>query len=700
MLVGAALLALPLAAAPLEPLPPAVADSAGGGSGSTTEADDETGTAELLVAPQAPVLEAAATQAQFRVLLRNGTEQVLPEGSVELSIGRRLQGGAALAAAAIPPTALDPSSVAIATQQVGATGAGNEQELTITVPLVDMPLLSIRDRGVYQLTASYLPADGGATGQLLAASPLVWAGIGPSDESIDLTLIVPIMLPAEIDTMPTPARLGELAPRWNALLDVAVRAQSVLAIDPRVTAAIRAYGGEAPQNARELLARLERTALTSFALQFGDADPAAQAALGASELMGPNGFEFVTRLGSWGDADGDAGAGQTPAPAPGTGAGTGTAPGAAQSTGEPTPDELAAWEPGVAAAWPAGGQADARTLSLLHAAGLNLTVLRSDNVELTGGPRASLSGGGSTLVTDAALDAGVRLALAAPSSTERDLGAAQAAARLLTAAQNGVRGLVLGVDRGGIAEADSPETLLATLADSPWVSTVGLAAQAPGIAQLREGTPAGSRVELLAEAVENEAFVLEARSLLVNPVYLDGYQRMRLLSLFATAHAAPEADFAATAEAFAKRDEALHNGVQVIGTKRTQLVGAQTRIPVQVRNSLPFDTIVNMRVAPTSAALAVSERSFDGLELPEDSTGRVLVPVNSRVSSGESGLFISVTSTDKAFTASSSVLPVSISTTVETIALAVLGAAAVLLLAFGIRRSLRRRVQGGGIARL
>ena len=45
-------------------------------------------------------------------------------------------------------------------------------------------------------------------------------------------------------------------------------------------------------------------------------------------------------------------------------------------------------------------------------------------------------------------------------------------------------------------------------------------------------------------------------------------------------------------------------------------------------------------------------------------------------------------------------LPVSISTTVETIALAVLGAAAVLLLAFGIRRSLRRRVQGGGIARL
>lgn len=693
VLVATVLATMVLATGLAGSVAPAAADPQGGGAGSTALKSTAQGGAELVVAPQTPVLEASAEQAQFRVLLRNGADEALPEGSIRLSIGARIENDEGLANATATPEMLHPNSFLIASEQVGATAAQGEQELTVTVPLSDMLLLTIKQRGVYQLYANYLPTEAGAAPELLAASPLVWEGVDAPNDSVNLTLIVPLMLPSDIDAMPTPAQLGDLSPRWTALLDFAGRTQSVLAIDPRITAAVRAYGNAAPQTAQDVLARLERTTLTSFALQFGDADPAAQAALGANALMGPLGLEFITRLGEW---DAAPGAGTDPAPDPPTGAtdpapgGTGVAPGL---------DELVEWAPGLDAAWPAPGQANARTLSLLRSSGLDVTVLRSDNVELAGGPRAALDDG-RALVTDAALDTGVRAALGAPTSTERELGAASAAARLLVAAQSDVRGLILGVDRGGIADAPSPAELLDSLISPAWANTVGLGIQAQGTATLVEGSPDPERIGLLETATGNEAYVVEVRALLVTPVHLDGYQRIRLLSLFATAGAAPDADFAATAAAFAERDAALHDGVHVIDTKHAQLVGAQTRIPIQVRNSLPFDAIVNLRVAPTSAALAIAERSYDELILPEDSTERVLVPVNSRVSSGESGLLISVTSLDGGFTASNSVLPISISTTVEIVALAVLGVAVALLFGFGIRRSLRRRTQGGGIPRL
>lgn len=630
----------------------------------------ESAAAELIVAPVNPVAVATDSDVRFRVLIRNGGTTPLPEGSIRLSLGARITDRAPMP---------EPTPTMIRIEAVGSTEPGKEQSLTISIPMSELTVLTVAERGTYTIHASYVAADAASAPDLTTTTPLVWDKAGASLGTVDLTLIVPFMLPSDIDSMPTRQQLGELAPRFQALLDYAAGVQALLAIDPRIPAAIRGYGTQAPESARTFLANLERSPLQTFLLQFGDADPAAQAALGQAALLGPLGLSFVTRDGAWDEGSGDG--------ANGSGA-----------SGAPSLAELMAWPDGIAAAWPADGQVNAETLSLLRAEGVSLTVLRSDNASVQGGPRATLAGStgadgrpGGAVITDAELDAGLHLELTGASEAERALGAARATARLALAAENGTGGLVVGVDRGGIGDAADPVALLDALTSARWVRTVPLAAQEAGQASVVSAAPDPDRVKALGDALSHEPYVLEARSLLVHPEYLDDYQRTRVLSLFATRYAAPDSGFAAAAKAHMKRDGALHDGVEVIATKHAQLVGASTLVPVQVRNALPFDAAVNITVVPTSAALAISEVAFPAVQLPEDSTERVLVPVQSRVSSGESALLVSVRSADDTYTASMKVLPVSISTTVELIALIVLATAVVLLLGFGIHRSLRRR---------
>ncbi len=704
------------------------------GGGAVDSDEVEQPELRLIVAPETPIVESTATEVKFTVLLQNSGELSVPEGSVELAIGDRLTGSSAIprpeelaATADAPPldseaSAVDgagdakgqgpdadaeraaPQRTVLATAAIDAIAGGKEQTATVTVSLTDIPSFTSTGHGVYPVYATYRASDSGSAASLSAFSPIVWSGPHQADAAVDLTSVVPLTLSTKVQSLPTRAQLASETPRLDALVDFATRTQAVLAIDPRYVAAVRAYGTEAPQPARDLVARLESTSLSTFMLQFGDADPAAQSALGATELLQPEGFEFVTRFGAWeptvdaANPDGapdatnsDAAANPAATPSVEDAEGEGEPDSPDESAEAPSDEALAEWSTGLAGAWPGPGQVGSGTLNLLRSSGIDFTVLRSDNVALTGGPRAGLGEGGSALVTDAELDAGVQLALAGATDAERALGAAQAAARLTLAADSEVKGIVLGVDRGGSAAHEHPERVLADLTTQRWVKSIAHTAQSEGTATLRAQAPTEERVELLAEAVDNEASVLEARATLVNPEYLDSYQRMRLLTLFSTGYSAPEADFPEVARQFAKRDAELHDGVRLVGTKRAQLVGGSTKIPIQLRNSLPFDAVVTLEVSPTSAALSLPERTFRDIQLPEDSSERVLVPATSRVSSGDSALLLSVTSTDGEYTASTGRLEVTISSAVETVAIALLGSAAALLFGFGIWRSIRRR---------
>ena len=62
---------------------------------------------------------------------------------------------------------------------------------------------------------------------------------------------------------------------------------AILAVDPAIPAAIRVLGTAAPASATEWLARLETLANSRFALQFGDADVAAQLQAGLARPLRP-----------------------------------------------------------------------------------------------------------------------------------------------------------------------------------------------------------------------------------------------------------------------------------------------------------------------------------------------------------------------------------------------------------------------------
>lgn len=660
------------------------------------------------MAPEDPVLTAAKNEAHFRVLLRNNTENSLPEGSVELAVGTRITSGSVATAPepaqGAPTDVAAPPRTVISTSPVSTLTAGSRNEIRLSLPISELPSQAFSAHGVYALYATYRPSDSGAASDLTAFTPVVWEGPESNTAEVKLSVVVPLVLPPAVETMPTPEELADETPRWEALFDYALRSHATLAIDPRIITAIRAYGTSAPETATELLNRLEHTSLSTFLLQYGDADPAAQAALGADALMQPVGFDFVTRLGTWPEAkpsDTDPQREEDNAEAPSHPAPNDT-PSAAETsdtsepdatTQPPTKEQLEAWPNGLHAAWPAPGRVDTGTASLLGASGIDLTVVRSDNVTYSGGPRAKL-GSGTALVTDQELDSGVALAYSGDTRTERRLGAARATARLVLAADQGVNGLALGADRGGASSANAPADVLTTVTSGKWVSLVSFADQAEGSATLRNATQDAERVELLQTAVANEPEVLKSRAVLVQPELLDEYQRMRLLSLFATRYAGADADFATVAAAFAKTDAGLRNGVRIVGASHAQLVGASSNIPIQLRNSLPFDAVVTLTAAPTSAALLLEKRDFPNISIPSDSTERQIVPARSRVSSGESGLALSVTSIDGSFTASTGRLELAIATRVETVAIAALALSVVLLLSFGIWRSVRRRRKG------
>lgn len=744
----------------------------------TTDATDATAASEpaplptLVVAPGEPVLTDPNGPLTIDALLRNPSDTELPAGELllELSVApvksvdalespdgltysklatselgtTKAAGGPAGTADTADLTA----NVAADTTAEGTEPTNgdtpvppvvdpSEQRASVEVTAADLPFTNTTAPGTYVLRATYT-AEGADAPAATATTPLVWRGSG--ERKIALSMIVPFVLPANVQTMPTRAQLGELTPGWDRLLTGAEAAKATLAIDPRIIAGIRSYGVNAPEAARDLLTRLEATTSPSFLLQFGDADVAAQAALGFTSLMSPSSLEFVTRFGEFeapageGAANGagssvsaadtgaegvdtkgaDVAADQQGDPSADTSADTGAANSApdtkssadtqdgadanAQGTNEenteptvapPTLPELLKWN-GDVAAWPAEGNVDQGTIDLLKVSNIPAVVLDSGNVKHSGGPRADLPGG-TVVVTDAGLGLAASEALAGTTDTDQAAGLSQLVGELAVRAQAGGPGVAIGLDRAVVADVEDPERILAALAELDFVRATRVADQEAGTAALKGAGALEDRLALLRSAANREAAVNEVGAVLEHPQYLSGYQRTRLLQLFATRYAPAGAGFDAAATKYRARDAELLEGVQVISTEHTQLVGVSTSVPVQLHNSLPFDAIVKVTAEPVSAAIDVEERVFDDVRVAAEGNERVLVPVHSRVTSGVSGIVVTVSATSGNPTVFTGTLELSISTTVETVGLWVLGVGAVVLFVAGIFRSLKKR---------
>jgi len=595
--------------------------------------------------------------------------------------------------------------------------------LTVTVQRGDMPLGPSRPAGVYPISAEFVPtssprpdeavgADGGeATGDvgsdtdtapetdtasetnpapdtdpetpvepapISAHTAIVWNSVD-APAPVPLSLVVPLVLPQNITTLPTAEQLSALSPRLTSLLDAGERHGATLAVDPRILAGIRALGTQAPSAATTLLDRLGSTPQPVFLLQYADADPAVQAALGFDSLMQPLGLSYAVKPGALqvevGNADGDASIG-TDQPTTDT----------AESRELAALTELPNASPG---AWPAAGEVDSATLALLSKAGLTSLVLDSAGVAGATGNRVTFGNFGA-LVADTNLTQAGRAALAADTSVERAGGTAELAARLGIAAQGGSTGLVLALDRGAVADSADPLALFDAIDTFRYAQTVPAQAQPEGTATLRSGAPLESRRELLRAAMARSEQIDALAPLLAHPEYLRQYQRERLLEAFATRYAGSEEEMIEADTARQQRDAELLRGVRPITSEHTQLVGTSSRVPITLSNALPFDASVTLWATPLSAAITTSEQHIEAT-VPAAGNGIVLVPVHSRVSSGDSGLALEVRDASGEQTFAEGMQHLVLRTAVETIMLASLGAIAALLLGFGVWRSVRAR---------
>ncbi len=732
----------------------------GQGHGAAFAAEDEN-VAEpqpsLVVAPDSPVVASDASEFRFEVLLKNPSEVPISAGTVVLTIDNQRAEVAEELQEPGERGALELSRV-----DVVETVANEDQRVEVVVLRDDFPMLFSRMSGVYPVRAEFLPAgtettpstaegqgvddaadgaDGTAAGNdvaeppvaedpgsaddsaaqelhLAASTAIVWNGVD-AVSPLPLTLVVPIVLPSSVQTLPTREDLNRHSSRLLQVFDAAEQHHATIAIDPRIIASIRSLGTAAPSGATELLNRIERSTSPIFLLQFADADPAVQAALGFSELMQPIGFSYSTRLGTFeppvapdsaatggtanggsttiedgtGNTDNADGTTTTDTAESDTSAVTEAAdaqgPLVDEITGVPTLTGLLTLENSRPGAWPAGGETDSATLSLLQNAGLTSLVLDSTNVSNATSSRVTI-GDFDALIADAATGSAARTAMVGESPTERSAGTADLTARLALSAQNDVGGAVLALDRGALADIADPLRIFQTIDDIDWVQPVSERLQTGGTAALRAGAPTEERRELLRATILRSTQIDELSPLLEQPDYLLEYQRERVLESLATKYAEPGVNFVAVNAATKQRDKELLKGVKPIVNESTQLVGTLSNVPVKLSNALPFDALVNLRVNPTSAGITLTERSFE-VSVPALGNTAVLVPVHSRISSGNSGLALEIKDRSGEHSFTTALLPLTLRTAIETILMWVLGSAAALLFGFGILRSIRRK---------
>ena len=708
----------------------------GRGSVQAAEPDAESGPQpELVVAPESAVVESTAEQFRFEVLLKNPTSQPLGAGTVALTIDNHR----AETAADLSPEG-ERESLELASVEAVATQGEKDQRIEVVVSRDDFPLLFTREAGVYPIHAEFQPSDAKADDagapNLTTSTAVVWND-AVATSPLAVTLVVPLVLPSSVEALPTRDELASSAPKLTQLLDAAEQRYATVAVDPRIIAGTRALGSNAPGAATTLLDRLERSTSPIFLLQFADADPAVQAALGFETLLRPLGFNHATALGKFEpptpeaaatsgvngdatagqnagadgaatgtDAGADAGADATeaagadsPATATADDASTTDAADAADAadatvkvdpvTGVPTLEALLSLDNTRPGAWPAGGEVDSATLALLQDAGLTSLVLDSNNVANASTPRVTF-GDFDALVADAPAGQAARVSIAGATATERNAGTADLTARLALSAQTGAGGLVLALDRGALADIADPLRIFDTIDSLPWVQTVSERLQSSAPAELRAGASTEQRRELLRATIARSAQIDELAPLLAEPSYLTEYQRERLLAALATRYAEPDIDYLVIDERTKARDSELLSGVSPLVSEHTQLVGSLSNVPITLSNALPFEAVVNLHVTPTSAAISLGERDFE-VRIPAVGSTNVLVPVQSRVSSGEAGLQLEVQNASKELSFASALHPLTLRTAIETALIWVLGSAAALLLGFGVWRSVRRR---------
>ncbi|GEK80845.1 hypothetical protein ABA31_21960 [Agrococcus baldri] len=543
------------------------------------------------------------------------------------------------------------ASSAIATVEVPAVDALDRETVRTSI---DAEALGLDGRawGPYGLAASGA-AFGSATSVVVRdepgeASPTTVALSAPIDSRVGAS---GLLTADQLEAATEPGGQARTA------LDAALGADATIGIDPAFGASEAALGDEAPEAATDWLDRADTPA--SHPLLYANADPIAQVRAGAYPLE-PLGIPRE-------DDD----------PLPATAGSVGTRSPVIDAT-----------------------RAIVRQGELESLAGAGTVVLSTAALdEQLGGSTPSAHvrvDGVDVLAADAQLQELVRAAAEADEESAADARAQVVALLATITRERPSDPRTLAAVLAPPSSGDSAP-LLADLAEAQFVETAGLdtALEAtPREATLVEtdDPQRNDGAALVADALEQESEASRVASIVDEPAALLAELRLAVLAALPDAgREVTEADRVAIENLGGTMSE-VRNAVQLVGGSDIHAVGESVGLPITITNELDVPANVVLTVRPTNALVSVPEPRID-VTIAPTSQQRVQVPVDV-VGTGTLLMVVQLHTPDGVPLGQIQQLHITAQPTIEVAVAWTLGIAIVLLLGFGILRSIQKRRRG------
>lgn len=616
---------------------------------------------------------------------------------VTLSLGAQPIGDRAALGAWLAEGDADPGAQQIATPALSATVDGEEATASVTVA-PDDPVLAGRAPGVYTVHAAATVG-----GETLSARSVVTL---PAEPTAPIGVVVPVTAAPRGEGLLTADELASLtAPDGDLTMRLAAveGTTAILAVDPAIPAAIRVLGTAAPATATAWLTRLETLPNSRFALQFGDADVAAQLQAGLPAPLAPTSLLAYMRAN-------DFAADETPAPSP-----TPTpSPEATTGPAGPAYPDLATLTdiggvPRAATYWPAPGSAGPGVVTALGslaasdtAASVTLIPSTSTATGAEGAtvPAAASADGAHLLVYDDSASARLTAAADATTETARDAALAAATAELSFAGgEAGGRPLLVALDRGAARTSSGLRSAIeVAVSSSAGVPTLdALADVDPEAVQLVEAAAPTDRAAAVTELTQKETEIAEFATILDDPELLTGPQRAEILQLLGVGW---KDDPEGAQNALVDHRAATAATLDAVGIVSTNVVlvsyGSEGFRPY-VRNELDYPVTLTLVAASDTASLELrTERT--PIRAEARSNTLVGMPIEARIANATAVVSMQLYSPTNVPIGKSERATVEVHAEWETIAIVVLSGLMALFLAGGIFRTIRRRrrLRAGG----
>lgn len=651
-------------------LTPAVASSAtaapaAGAPQSATPTPSPTPTA-----PTDPTLTASAfggglvpsgTDPVFSVRLRNDTAQVVPASEIVVALSRSALPTSAAVTAWLDRSDDDPTAGAafdeVARAATADLSASEERTTNVSVSAEGAALAALAP-GVYPVAVSLA----GEQTRTVITVPQPDAAARPTAVVVPITagpLTAGLLTRDELDDLTAPDG------RLTAMLDAVAGTSAILAIDPAVLAAIRVLGASAPENAIVWLETLLTLPNERFALQFGDADLAAQVHAGLPGLLTPTTLTPYLAEGAFPDAA------KTPDLATLT------------DVGAPVSTVL----------WPASGSAGADVVTALDAqvAGASVLVPSDTVTDLGTGVRAA-AGDADLIVYDATVSSTLARAAELTDTTDRgaELSAATAYATL-----TGAGPLFTVVDRPAGTSRAALRGAITAITGLPGAAPFTLAdveAAAPAPTSIIDIPASESRVSALSGFLASETSLADFATVLVEPTQITARERASILQVMGNAWRADADAWAAAVSDHVGQTADTLDAVAIVNPGTINFFASSAPISVTVRNDLRWPVAVRLDARSDDPRLIVAPSTE--VAAGADQNTRVDVPVEARMGSGEATLQLRLWSTAGVAIGADESVALTVRAEWESIGITITVVVVVILIAGGVVRTvlkLRRR---------